>query len=158
MTEAKTFEEMSPGLSRVVERARRNPHERQLSLAYLIDVEALKQAYGRLRKDAAVGVDGVNKEQYGRNLKENLKDLHQRLKAMKYRHQPITRVSAVVIVHPSIIWIYHSLSACSYRYPKVDLSSRRISSACLRPLWADNRSPVACPPGSENFAALPRQF
>jgi group II intron reverse transcriptase/maturase len=92
MTEAKTFEEMSPGLSRVVERARRNPHERQLSLAYLIDVEALKRSFGRIRKDAAVGVDGVTKEQYGRSLEKNLEDLHQRLKAMKYRHQPISRI------------------------------------------------------------------
>ncbi len=83
---------MSPALSRVVDRARRNPHERQLSLAYLIDVEALKRAYRRIRKDAAVGVDGVTKEQYGQDLQENLTDLHQRLKAMKYRHQPIARV------------------------------------------------------------------
>jgi RNA-directed DNA polymerase len=92
MTEAKTFENMSPGLSRVMDRARRNPHERQLSLAYLIDVEALKRAYGRIRKNAAVGVDGITKEQYGQDLQRNLENLHQRLKKMKYRHQPIARV------------------------------------------------------------------
>ena len=75
-----------------MERARRNPEERQLSLAYLIDEEALNRAYGRIRKDAAVGVDGVTKEEYGRDLEQNLKDLHARLKAMKYRHRPILRV------------------------------------------------------------------
>lgn len=83
---------MSLGLLRVMERARRNPQERQFALAHLIDVEALRRAYGRLRKDAAPGVDGVTKEQYGRELEENLQDLHGRLKAMKYRHQPIRRV------------------------------------------------------------------
>jgi RNA-directed DNA polymerase len=83
---------MSPGLLRVMERARRNPHERQLSLAYLIDVAALKRAYGRIRKDAAVGVDGVTKERYGQDLERNLADLHERLETMRYRHQPIRRV------------------------------------------------------------------
>ncbi|MHC4357062.1 MAG: group II intron reverse transcriptase/maturase [Planctomycetota bacterium] len=92
MKEAKTSGDMSPGLRRVMERARRNPHERQYALAYLIDVDVLRRAYHRLRKDAAVGVDGVTKEAYGQNLEENLQSLHARMKAMKYRHQPIRRV------------------------------------------------------------------
>ena len=92
MTGAKTHDDMSPGLLRVMERARRNPHERQFSLAYLIDVEALKRAYRRIRKNAAVGVDGVTKEMYGQDLEKNLSDLHDRLRAMQYRHQPIRRV------------------------------------------------------------------
>ena len=92
MKEAKTSRSMSPGLQRVMERARRNPHERQFALAYLIDVDALRRSYHRLRNNAAVGVDGVTKEEYGRDLETNLQDLHARLKAMKYRHQPIRRV------------------------------------------------------------------
>jgi RNA-directed DNA polymerase len=92
MTGARTPENMSPGLLRVMERARRHPSERQFSLAYLIDVDALRRAYGRIRKDAAVGVDGVTKEQYGQDLETNLMVLHKRMKAMKYRHQPIRRV------------------------------------------------------------------
>ena len=82
---------MSPGLVRVAESARRNPGP-QLSLAHHIDVEALRRAYSRIRKKASVGVDGITKEQYGENLEENLQDLHQRLKSMCYRHQPIRRV------------------------------------------------------------------
>jgi group II intron reverse transcriptase/maturase len=92
MKEAKTSRDMSPGLYRVMERARRNPHERQGSLAYLIDVDALRRCYHRLRNGAAVGVDGVSKEEYGRDLEENLRGLHGRMKALKYRHQPILRV------------------------------------------------------------------
>ena len=92
MTGAMTSENMSPGLLRVMERARRNPHERQLSLAYLIDVESLRRAYHRIRKKAVVGVDGVTKEQYGQDLEDNLQNLHQRLKTMKYCHQPIRRI------------------------------------------------------------------
>jgi group II intron reverse transcriptase/maturase len=75
-----------------MERARRNPRERQFSLAYLIDVDSLRRSYNRIRKGAAVGVDGVSKEEYGQNLEENLGNLHGRLRTMKYRHQPILRV------------------------------------------------------------------
>ena len=92
MRGAKTSGYMSTGLQRVAERARRNPHERQFALAHLIDVDALGRAYSKLRKDAAVGVDGVTKEEYGEDLEDNLQALHSRLKAGRYRHQPIRRV------------------------------------------------------------------
>ena len=82
---------MSPGLIRVTEAARRNP-EKLLSLAHHIDVEALRRAYKRIRKNAAVGVDEVTKETYGKELEGNLEDLHQRLKSKRYRHQLIRRV------------------------------------------------------------------
>jgi RNA-directed DNA polymerase len=92
MSEARTLQPMSPGLLRVMERARRNPQERQFSLAHLIDVDALRRAFDRLRKQSAVGIDRVTKEEYGQNLEENLQNLHERLKTMRYRHQPIRRV------------------------------------------------------------------
>ncbi len=82
MTNASTLEVMSPQLLRVVERAQREPEGRFHSLAHLIDVPALERAYQRARKDAAVGVDGVTKEQYGQDLEVNLQDLHARLKEM----------------------------------------------------------------------------
>jgi group II intron reverse transcriptase/maturase len=92
MSKPKSLESMSPGLLRVMERAKRNPQERQFSLAHLIDVDALRRAYNCIRKNAAVGVDRITKEAYGQNLEEHLEDLHGRLKSMKYRHQPIRRV------------------------------------------------------------------
>jgi group II intron reverse transcriptase/maturase len=92
MTNASTLGKMSPELLRVVERAKREPEGRFHSLAHLIDVPALERAYRRSRKDAAVGVDGVTREQYGQDLERNLRDLHERLKAKRYRHQPILRV------------------------------------------------------------------
>jgi group II intron reverse transcriptase/maturase len=83
---------MSPGLQKVVEMAKRDPSLRFLALAHLIDEAALNRAYERLRKDAAVGVDGITKEQYGERLGDNLRALHQRLREKRYRHQPIRRV------------------------------------------------------------------
>ena len=92
MTSASTLEGMSPGLLKGVERAQREPEGQFHSLAHLIDIAALKRAYHRQRPSAAVGVDGVTKEQYGQNLEGNLQDLHERLKEKRYRHQPIRRV------------------------------------------------------------------
>jgi RNA-directed DNA polymerase len=83
---------MSPGLLKVAERAKRDPDARFNSLAHLVDEAALGRAFTRIRKDAAVGVDGITKEQYGQHLEENLRGLHGRLKSMRYRHQPIRRV------------------------------------------------------------------
>jgi RNA-directed DNA polymerase len=92
LADASTSRSMSPELLKVVERAEREPEGRFHSLAHLIDEPALERAFHRLRKDAAVGVDGVTKEVYGRELDAHLADLHERLKAKRYRHQPLRRV------------------------------------------------------------------
>jgi group II intron reverse transcriptase/maturase len=92
MSDAKTLRDVLPKLMRVAERAKREPEARILSLAHLVDVDLMKEAYRRIRKDAAVGVDGVTKEQYGRQLEDNLGRLHTRMREGRYRHQPIRRV------------------------------------------------------------------
>lgn len=92
MSEASIHPSMSPGLRKVAEKARQYPDRPLYSLAHHIDVEVLRGAFDRIRPDAAIGLDGVTKEAYRQNLEENLQDLHERLKAMRYRHQPIRRV------------------------------------------------------------------
>ena len=92
MPDASTSETMSPGLLKVVGRAKTEPEGRFHSLAHLLDVPALMRAYGRMRKDAAVGVDGVTKEQYGQDLERNLRDLHGRVQSGRYRASPSRRV------------------------------------------------------------------
>lgn len=92
MKATKMAESMSPELLEVRERAKRDPQKRFMSLAHLIDEGALQRAYGRIRKNAAVGVDGITKEQYGEGLETKLRDLHQRLRNKRWRHQPIRRV------------------------------------------------------------------
>jgi hypothetical protein len=57
---------------KVAERAKRDPEVRFNALAHLIDEYALTRAYERLRKGAAVGVDGVTKDQYGEALGQNI--------------------------------------------------------------------------------------
>ena len=75
MSDAKTSWTVSPGLVKVAERAKRHPDQRILALAHHIDEPALERAFRSLRRDAAVGVDGVTVEQYGGQLAANLQAL-----------------------------------------------------------------------------------
>lgn len=93
MSDAKTSRNRSPGLAKVTERAKRHPDQRILALAHLIDEPVLERSYRSLRRNAAVGIDGVTVEQYGGALAANLQALRARMKAGQYRHQPIRRVN-----------------------------------------------------------------
>jgi group II intron reverse transcriptase/maturase len=44
----------------------------------------LESWYQLLNRKAAVGIDGITKENYGENLQENLENLHHRMKTMSY--------------------------------------------------------------------------
>jgi group II intron reverse transcriptase/maturase len=57
-----------------------------------MDVDFLREAYHRLRKDVAAGLSGVSAKDYGKDLEANLKDLHSRLKGQRYVAPPIKRV------------------------------------------------------------------
>ena len=95
MTGALTSGLMSPDIRTVVDRARREPEGRFQSLAHLLDVPALAAAYWSIRKDAAVGADGVTKDQYGQDLEQTLQDRYARLRSKRYRHQPIPSVPII---------------------------------------------------------------
>ena len=73
-------------------REARSGHPGFHSLAHLIDQTALRRAFHRQRGSAAAGVDGVTKADYEQELETHLQDLHGRLRARRYRHQPIRRV------------------------------------------------------------------
>lgn len=92
MSDAPTPRTMSPKLLKVTERAKWDPRAQMRSIAHVIDQDVLNEAFDRIRKDAAMGVDGVSKEQYGERLQDNLRALHERMKGGQYRHQPIRRV------------------------------------------------------------------
>lgn len=92
MSGTKMPKTMSSGLARVAARARKYPDERMQSLAHHLDVAALWRSYDRIKRNAAVGVDGMTKQEYGQNLGARLEDLHGRLRTNRFRHQPIRRV------------------------------------------------------------------
>ncbi len=84
---------MATDLTRIGEKARKEPGFVFTSLYHHIcDVDNLWACYDTLGAKKATGVDGVTKEEYGRNLEENLQELSERLKRMGYRPGPKKRV------------------------------------------------------------------
>jgi RNA-directed DNA polymerase len=61
------------------------------TLLYLIDIDFLREAYQRTRKDCAPGIDGVTAEEYAEHLEENLRDLHERIQSGRYIAPPVKR-------------------------------------------------------------------
>jgi retron-type reverse transcriptase len=62
------------------------------SLMHYFNIESLKECYHQLNGKKAVGIDGVNKEQYGVELDKNIENLIARMKTMSYRPGPIKQV------------------------------------------------------------------
>jgi group II intron reverse transcriptase/maturase len=62
------------------------------SLAHLIDIDWLREAYHLTRKDGAVGVDGQTGEDYAVDLEGNLRSLLERAKSGTYQAPPVRRV------------------------------------------------------------------
>ena len=83
---------MFTDINRIAELAKEDPKRQFTSIAHLITVEKLEEAFRCLRKDASAGIDGVTYEQYEANVEENIRQLHQRLKEGKYRAQALRRV------------------------------------------------------------------
>lgn len=79
-------------LERIATRARERPQEMITNINHVIDVEWLKEAHRRTRKDGAVGVDGTTAQEYAANLDENLAALLSRFKSRTYRAPPVKRV------------------------------------------------------------------
>jgi hypothetical protein len=77
---------------RIAALAKQSPEMAFTSLAYLMDIDWLKEAYRRTRKDGAVGVDGVTAEQYEQDLEGNLQSLLDRAKSGTYKAPPVRRV------------------------------------------------------------------
>ena len=53
---------METKLQHIADKARRDPDCKFTSLFHLMNVEMLRECFGRLRKDAAAGIDQVTKE------------------------------------------------------------------------------------------------
>src|ERR1700729_778414 len=77
---------------RIATLAKQSPQMAFTSLAYLMDLDWLKEAYRRTRKDGAAGVDGVTAEEYERDLEGNLRSLLERAKSGTYQAPPVRRV------------------------------------------------------------------
>jgi len=87
-----SLETISTKLRRIAELAREAPERAFVSLGHNLDMDWMKEAYRRTRKDGAVGVDGQKARQYEQKLEENLQGLLDRAKSGTYKAPPVRRV------------------------------------------------------------------
>ncbi len=87
------LEEVSTKLQRIAELAREKPQLVFTALAHHIDVDLLRVAYQRTRKDGAVGVDGQTAADYEATLEANLRSLVDRFRSGTYYAPPVRRVN-----------------------------------------------------------------
>jgi group II intron reverse transcriptase/maturase len=83
---------VSTKLGRIAKLAREKPGVALTSLSHHIDVDWLREAYRRTRKDGATGIDGQSAEEYAMKLEENLQSLLDRAKSGTYRAPAVRRV------------------------------------------------------------------
>jgi len=87
-----SLDPISTRRQRIAELARRSPQAALTTLAHHIDIDWLKEAYRRTRKDGAVGVDGQTATDYAVDLEGNLRSLLDRAKSGRYQAPPVRRV------------------------------------------------------------------
>ena len=92
MGKAQNLPTISPKLKQIAELAKENSELQFTSIAHMIDVELLRDAFRLLRKDAASGISGKTAYDYAEHLEENLVNLHDRLRNLRYFALPVKRV------------------------------------------------------------------
>ena len=82
---------ISTRLERIATLARQLPDQPLTTLAHHIDLDWLREAHRRTRKDGATGVDGQTADEYAMHLEDNLRSLLERAKSGTYRAPPVRR-------------------------------------------------------------------
>jgi RNA-directed DNA polymerase len=85
------MESVSTRKRQIVMAAQKYRHEPLTALGHHLDLNWMSEAYRRVRKDAAPGVDGQTVAEYGENLVENLRGLLDRAKGGSYKAPPVKR-------------------------------------------------------------------
>jgi len=83
---------VSQGLAGVRQAARERKGERFTALLHHLTPELLRSSFYALKREAAVGVDGVRWREYETGLEERVAELHSRVQRGAYRAQPSRRI------------------------------------------------------------------
>ena len=92
MTGRPTPRTISTKQARIAGLAKQMPGTALRSLSHHMDLEWMREAYRRTRKDGAPGVDGSSAADFAADLTVNLQDLLDRAKSGTYRAPPVRRV------------------------------------------------------------------
>ena len=93
---------METKLVRIAEISATSKHPIFTSVYHLINEDMLKQCHKELDGNKAVGIDKVTKDEYGKNLDRNIKELVQRLKNKSFERKTNWTLS--------VLWCYMEFS------------------------------------------------
>lgn len=85
------LEIVSTKQKRIAELARKLEGKPLLSLAHHIDIDWMREAYRRTRKDGTPGIDEITAAEYEKDLEGNLRSLIDRFKSGTYKAPPVKR-------------------------------------------------------------------
>ena len=123
---------METKLARISQLSKENPDMVFTSLGHLINKEMLQSCHLQMDGEKAVGIDGVRKEEYSKNLDENIENLVERLKKKSYKPKP-----ARLVEIPKDNGKTRPLSIYCYEDKLVQEALRRILEAVFEPLFYD---------------------
>lgn len=123
---------MGTKLARIAQLSKENPDMVFTSIGHLINKELLMECHKMMDGKKAVGIDGVTKEDYGRNLEENLDKLVGRLKQKSYKPQPARKVEI-----PKDNGKTRPLSIYCYEDKLVQEALKRVLEAVFEPHFYD---------------------
>lgn len=123
---------METKLERISQLSRENPNMVFTSIGHLINKEMLKSCHEEMDEDKAVGIDGITKEEYSRNLDQNLESLVERIKKKSYKPKP-----ARLVEIPKDNGKMRPLSIYSYEDKLVQEALRRLLEAVFEPCLYD---------------------
>ena len=123
---------METKLARISQLSKEKPDMVFTSIGHLINVGLLKECHEQMDGNKAVGIDGVTKEEYGRNLEENLEKVVERLKKKSYKPQPARYVEI-----PKDNGKTRPLSIYCYEDKLVQDALRRVLEAVFEPHFYD---------------------
>lgn len=92
MPRAPNLEDVFTKQRRIALLAAESPRMAFTSLNHYLDIDWLREAFRRTRKDGAPGIDGRTWSDYEQNLEQNLQSLLDRAKNGTYRAPPVRRV------------------------------------------------------------------
>lgn len=123
---------MGTKLERISQLSKENPDMVFTSVWHMINIDLLKECHREMDGKKAVGIDGVTKEEYEKNLGENLKNLVEKLKNRSYKPKPARRVEI-----PKGKGKTRPLSIYCYEDKLVQEALRRVLEAVFEPHFYD---------------------
>lgn len=123
---------MKSALERIRQASQNDRKKRFTSLFHHIrSTEALRDAFYKLKRDAAPGVDGQTWHEYAVELEQNLKDLSRRLRLGAYKAKPVRRV-----LIPKTDGSMRPLGVTAFEDKLVQCATVAVLNAVYEPLFA----------------------